>query len=602
MFGSWLIRTPMARGFLIAAVVLVAGGCAYFNTYYNADNLFDEAERLRTAKGGSADKASAQYDACIKKCHDLLRYHSKSKYVDDALYMIGVCHFHRSEYIQAQGSLRDLLDRFPNSDRAESAWYYLGLSALALGDRAGAASAFESLEKAYPSSSYRVDAAYRTAETFLDAGDSESMRRALTEFIAKNPDSRHVGAAQLRIADTYYDDSRFPEARAEYQKALEAGLTEEQRFEAELQIALTKRDEAELILTDPALYQESDLPAGLRLQIQEAATDSASQALSPAPALPESVLAQREQATKLLSEAESDLDDLRKQATKFGAELSLGVERAVTVSLLGKSAAVRIAAEEPDAEIAARYGEAPPIYSREINYWLMRAAIDLLKTRPDLGVVYVHTTDYAMHMWPPEADESQEHLATLDRLLGDAADAAPDAAFLVSADHGMNYKSRCWDLEKALAARGAPIHIAISAERDKYLRHHRGMGGTSWVHLNDPGEALGVAAVLQSLDGVERVLTREQAAREFHLMASRIGDLVVLGDRDTVFGNLEQDEMELLPQDYRSHGSLHESDVPLIIHNARSAPQPAYFQSNLDLARWVYADEPVIAELVGEEV
>ena len=336
MFGSWLIRTPMARVFLIAAAVLAAGGCAYFNTYYNADNLFDEAERLRTEKGGSADKASAQYDACIKKCHDLLRYHSKSKYVDDALYMIGVCHFHRSEYIQAQASLRDLLDRFPNSDRAESAWYYLGLSALALGDRAGAASAFESLEKAYPSSSYRVDAAYRTAETFLDATDSESMRRALIEFIAKNPDSRHVGAAQLRIADTYYDELRFPEARAEYQKAIEADLTEEQRFEAELQIALTKRDEAELILTDPALYQESDLPAGLRLQIQEAATDSASKALSPAPALPESVLAQREQATKLLGEAASDLDDLRKQAMKFGAELNLGVERAVTVSLLGK--------------------------------------------------------------------------------------------------------------------------------------------------------------------------------------------------------------------------------------------------------------------------
>ena len=333
MFGSRLIRPPMARVLLIAATVLAAG-CAYFNTYYNADNLFDEAERLRTEKGGSADKASAQYDACIKKCHDLLRYHSKSKYVDDALYMIGVCHFHRSEYIQAQGSLRDLLDRFPNSDRTESAWYYLGLSALALGDRAGAASAFESLEKAFPSSSYRVDAAYRTAETFLDAADSEAMRRALIEFIAKNPDSRHVGAAQLRIADTYYDELRFPEARAEYQKALEADLTEEQRFEAELQIALTKRDEAELILNDPALYQESDLPAGLRLQIQEAATDSTSTV--GAPALPESVLAQRGRATKLLDEAASDLDDLRKQATKFGAELSLGVERAVTVSLLGK--------------------------------------------------------------------------------------------------------------------------------------------------------------------------------------------------------------------------------------------------------------------------
>ncbi len=336
MVASWLIRPPTARAILVAMAALAVGGCAYFNTFYNANKLFDEGERLRTEKGGSADKASAQYDACIKKCHDLLRYHSKSKYVDDAYFMIGVSHFHRSEYIQAQASLRDLLERFPTSDRAEGAWFYLGLAALALGDRGGAASAFESLERAYPSSSYRVDAAYRTAETFLDAADSESMRRALLEFIDKNPGSRHVGAAQLRIADTYYDELRFSEARAEYQKAIEADLTEEQRFEAELQIALTKRDEAELILTDPALYQESDLPAGLRLQIQETAADSASIASSPAPALAESVLVQRNKATTLLGEAASELERLRKQAAKFGADLGLGVERAVTVALLGK--------------------------------------------------------------------------------------------------------------------------------------------------------------------------------------------------------------------------------------------------------------------------
>jgi phosphonoacetate hydrolase len=290
------------------------------------------------------------------------------------------------------------------------------------------------------------------------------------------------------------------------------------------------------------------------------------------------------------------------RALSHGTQSALLTSKKKTVSLLGKGAAIRIAAEAPAADVAAKYGEAPPIYSREINYWLMAAAIDLLKTRRDLGIVYVHTTDYAMHMWPPEADESQEHLFKLDQLLAEAAEAAPDAAFLVSADHGMNYKSRCWDLEKALAARGAPIRIAISAERDKYLRHHRGMGGTSWVHLAHGNDAERVTAVLRSLQGIERVMTRDEAARAFHLMGSRIGDLVVLGDRDTVFGNLETDEMETLPASYRSHGSLHESDVPLIIHNARNAPPADYFRFNLDLARWAYADEPHNNELAYEKV
>ena len=121
----------------------------------------------------------------------------------------------------------------------------------------------------------------------------------------------------------------------------------------------------------------------------------------------------------------------------------------------------------------------------------------------------------------------------------------------MTADHGMNFKSRCWDLEKALQERGVPVRIAISAERDRYIRHHQGMGGTAWVHLRAPQDEARVGALLGQLDGVERVLTRAEAAREFKLMASRLGDLVVLGDRGTVFGNLET-SMEVMPKDFRT--------------------------------------------------
>jgi hypothetical protein len=162
----------------------------------------------------------------------------------------------------------------------------------------------------------------------------------------------------------------------------------------------------------------------------------------------------------------------------------------------------------------------------------------------------------------------------LDDLLGEVAATAPDAAILVTADHGMNFKSRCWDLEKALQQRGAPVRIAISAERDRYLSHHQGLGGTAWVHLRSGADEARVGALLSELEGVERVLTRAQAAKESELMASRIGDLVVIGNRDTVFGNLDS-EMEVLPADFRSHGSLDEINVPVILHNAPAAPPKA---------------------------
>jgi phosphonoacetate hydrolase len=278
---------------------------------------------------------------------------------------------------------------------------------------------------------------------------------------------------------------------------------------------------------------------------------------------------------------------LFERARQAGVVSALLTSKRKTTELLGRGAAVLLAAEAPEAEAVARLGPAPPIYSREINYWLFRAAIDLLRTRPEIGCLYVHTTDFPMHTWAPDAPESQEHLAALDALLAEAEAAAPDAAFLVSADHGMNFKTRAWDLEKAAASRGASLRIAISAERDKYLRHHRGMGGTSWVHLRAEQDAERVAEVLRALAGVEAVLSRHDAAARFRLMSERIGDLVVLGDRDTVFGNLEN-ESESLSAGYRSHGSRHETAVPLVVHNAENAPAADFFRHNLDLARWLW--------------
>lgn len=275
------------------------------------------------------------------------------------------------------------------------------------------------------------------------------------------------------------------------------------------------------------------------------------------------------------------------RARRQGVRSALLSSKHKSISLLNRGTDIVVSAEIPDPDWERRLGKAPPIYSREINYWLFQAALDILRNRPDIGLLYIHPTDYPMHMWPPEAAESREHLSRVDELLAELAAAAPDAAILVTADHGMNFKSRGWDLEKALQERGAPIRIAISAERDRYVRHHQGMGGTAWVHLRRAQDEALVTSLLGQLDGIERVLTRAQAANEFNLMGSRLGDIVVIGDRDTVFGNLDS-AMETLRSDFRTHGSLHELAVPVVIHNLPTAPRSDYFKHNFDLARWMY--------------
>jgi phosphonoacetate hydrolase len=286
---------------------------------------------------------------------------------------------------------------------------------------------------------------------------------------------------------------------------------------------------------------------------------------------------------------------LMTRVTDAGGKAALLTAKKKTVGLLGERTTLAVAAEDPPREMIDRYGAPPGIYSAEINHWLWTVAGDLLRTHADLDLLYVHTTDYPMHAWPPGHPESDAHLARLDDLIGAAVDAASDAALFATADHGMNGKSLVYDLNQALQRRGTPVRLALSAEKDRYVRHHRTFGGTAWVWLNEPRDEDAVAATLAALPGIEAVLTRGDAAGRFHLHPGRIGDLVVLGDVSTVFGDLPPGtESEALPVDYRSHGSLHERRVPLVGYNNQTLPYASPPRYNKDLL------QPLTSNWLGE--
>jgi len=276
-----------------------------------------------------------------------------------------------------------------------------------------------------------------------------------------------------------------------------------------------------------------------------------------------------------------------KRFREKGTRSALLTCKAKTLMLVGRDADFALAAEAPPPGVVKRYGPPPPMYSSEVNYWLWNVAIDLLAAQPDIGLLYIHTTDYPMHKWAPEEEASLTHMATLDGMLGAARDVAPDAVFLITGDHGMNPKGRCLDLRKVCAIDGISLRFAVSPVADRLLEHHRGFGGVSYVYLHTQGEQTSVQQFLRRVDGVEDVLAREEAAGRFHLMPERIGDLVVLADSRTVFGDLETPSEELV-KGYRNHGSLYEEQVPLIVCGMEGKPpSSAELEMNFDLTRWL---------------
>jgi phosphonoacetate hydrolase len=128
----------------------------------------------------------------------------------------------------------------------------------------------------------------------------------------------------------------------------------------------------------------------------------------------------------------------------------------------------------------------------------------------------------------------------------------------------------------------------MSAERDQYPRHHSGYGGTAFIYLKGAGDADNVMKVLRDIEGIEEILTREEAAAKYKLNPYRIGDLWLTATKEFVFGHSTL-ENEKLPKDYRSHGSAHELDVPCFIYRfGGPLPNAQAIATNVDVCKSLY--------------
>ena len=276
------------------------------------------------------------------------------------------------------------------------------------------------------------------------------------------------------------------------------------------------------------------------------------------------------------------------RARSLGARTILSTSKDKLRTLLSDGASVAVSSERAPGWAIDAAGDPPPIYSLEVNGWAVRAAAEAMR-RERADIVYISTTDYAMHTYAPDEPESQRHISILDDAIGELMDANPDATLLLTADHGMSAKTRMVDLSDVLARRGVRAE-AVPIIKDKYVVHHNNLGGCMFIYMDaDHADRTGEAAeILRDAPGVERVYSREEAAKSLRLNYGRIGDLVVTADRDTVFG---PKELEGSWSDtgagggLRSHASAHEQDIPIIGYNGDF--DGFEFAENRDLGRYV---------------
>ena len=208
----------------------------------------------------------------------------------------------------------------------------------------------------------------------------------------------------------------------------------------------------------------------------------------------------------------------------------------------------------------------PSVYSAELSEFVFAAGVQLMKRcRPDL--MYLSTTDYVQHKAAPGSKAANDFYHMMDGYLAQL-DAA-GAIIVLTADHGMNDKHDAQgapnvvDLQDLLDAwYGARVILPIT---DPYVVHHGALGSFATVYAPDPETASDWIQRIKAIDGIDAVLTREQAAEQFELPPDRIGDIVVVSGRNVVIGTSRaKHDLSGLDVPLRSHGGVTEQRVPLV--------------------------------------
>ena len=109
----------------ITVSLLTLLSCAYFNTFYNAEKYFKEAERIRLEKDGKSLplKAMDNYGKTIQKCNAVLSEYPDSKLVNNATLLMAKAQFYRTEYDEALDNLKIINENGDASQKEESKYW-----------------------------------------------------------------------------------------------------------------------------------------------------------------------------------------------------------------------------------------------------------------------------------------------------------------------------------------------------------------------------------------------------------------------------------------------------------------------------------------------
>ena len=145
-------------------------------------------------------------------------------------------------------------------------------------------------------------------------------------------------------------------------------------------------------------------------------------------------------------------------------------------------------------------------------------------------------------------------------------------SMIVTADHGMKPKSKedgspnaifLQDyLDKKFEPNLAKVILPIT---DPYVVHHGSLGSFATIYLEDKTKVNDVIESIKEIKDIEVVVTKDEGCNIYNLPPDRMGDIICMSSEFMTIGSSEdKHNLSGLNEPLRSHGGLHEREVPFI--------------------------------------
>ena len=231
---------PIAR-LILTISLFIFSSCAYFNTFYNAQLYFENAEKQRLEKAGESIPPAAidAYGKVIEKSQYVIDKYPDSKYVQEARLLIGKARFHRKEYRIAETLFNQYTEIY--SDKVEEAEFWQALCKWKLGKPQPALDVLKSMLVASTDNDFISKIHLAIAEIYLETDEPGKALEHLVLAAETNKNRDERGQIYFRIADLAYSAENYEQALKANEEVVKNTTSKKRKEEANLQIVRIHR-------------------------------------------------------------------------------------------------------------------------------------------------------------------------------------------------------------------------------------------------------------------------------------------------------------------------------------------------------------------------